>query len=34
MEEEAFAQALEEAQRTNPKTMKEFLFALHRVLSK
>jgi hypothetical protein len=31
MEEEAFARALEEAQRTKPKSMKEFLFALHNI---
>jgi hypothetical protein len=31
MEEEAFAQALENAKKANPKTMKEFLYALHQV---
>jgi hypothetical protein len=29
MEEEAFAQALEKAKKSNPKTMKNFLYALH-----
>jgi hypothetical protein len=33
MEEEAFAQALENAQKSHPKTMKEFLYSLHKVLA-
>jgi hypothetical protein len=31
MEEEAFAEALEKANQTNPRTMKDFLNALHNI---